>query len=326
MKTFIRNVSDALAHPVPSNLSYKVRQGHFERASFFMRTFLQLDFDEGTYQFVECCKNRTWRDAVKDSAASVFKKFMSVTSANGLSHRGSMFVFSKAQLKKLLDFEGEERLGMMLDVGAGDGNVTIQAAEFFEVVCATEVSVPMLMRLSSRGFCTVRCEQLKSESFGEGMYDAVFLLNLLDRVSRPTDIIHNAKRLLSPDGLLVIAVVLPWCPFVERGTKKLPPDERLSMDGGWCCEGASFEQSLEKFVVNVLEPIGLDLVRWSKLPYLCAGDHIKPYYVLHDAVLVLKQRAPSRQPPAGTPDFLKKHLSSRDSSWFHNPFGYVDMK
>ena len=223
-----------------------------------------------------------------------------------------MFIFSEEQLRLLLGNPIFKKNSLMIDVGAGDGNVTSRAARFFDVVVATEVSTPMLMRLACRGFCAVKCEELRSTAFGEGCYDAVFLLNLLDRVSRPTEVLLNAKKMLAPDGLLVIGLVLPFCPFVESGTKKLPPEETLEgMRGGFCCEGASFERSLEKFVLDVLAPLGLGLVRWTKLPYLCAGDSIKPFYLLNDAILVLRMRAWMQKSPGRRPSFARLCLHKK---------------
>lgn len=62
------------------------------------------------------------------------------------------------------------------------------------------------------------------------------------------------------------------------------------MTGGRCTDGnVSFEMAVAVLVTNVLEPLGFDLVCFSKVPYICQGDVLTPYYVLEDAVLVLKR-------------------------------------
>ena len=54
-------------------------------------------------------------------------------------------------------------------------------------------------------------------------------------------------------SFLAQAVVLPFCPFVEDGTKQRQPSERLNMNGGWCREGASFEAAVQRLIEQVLE-------------------------------------------------------------------------
>lgn len=46
-------------------------------------------------------------------------------------------------------------------------------------------------------------------------FDVVSCLNLLDRCDRPYDILADAKRVLKPNGILVLAIVLPFKPYVE---------------------------------------------------------------------------------------------------------------
>ncbi|TYZ67453.1 hypothetical protein PybrP1_011386, partial [[Pythium] brassicae (nom. inval.)] len=89
-------------------------------------------------------------------------------------------------------------------------------------------------------------------------------------------------------GLFLLAVVLPFSAFVEVGTQRLPPTERLSMRGGLCHEGATFEAAASVLLQNVLQPAGFKLVQFSRVPYLCRGDLRQPYYVLSDAVFVLQ--------------------------------------
>lgn len=91
-------------------------------------------------------------------------------------------------------------------------------------------------------------------------------------------------------SLFLMAVVLPWCPFVETNTKKLPPSEPLPMAGGKCVERAHFETSLATLVSNVIIPCGLEVVAWTRVPYLCEGSAVNGYYRLDDAVLLMRRR------------------------------------
>ena len=93
-----------------------------------------------------------------------------------------------------------------------------------------------------------------------------------------------------PKALFMMAVVLPWCPFVETKTKKLPPSEPLPMAGAKCQERAHFETSLAALVARVIVPMGLEVVAWTRVPYLCEGSGTHGYYRLDDAVLLMRRR------------------------------------
>jgi hypothetical protein len=116
-------------------------------------------------------------------------------------------------------------------------------------------------------------------------------LNVLDRADAPLTLLRQMRQLLAPEGRLLLAVVLPFCCFVESGTTKRSPREGLSMEGGTCREGASFEEAVAVFVSQVAEPCGFSVVSISRVPYLCSGDFRQAFYVLDDAVFVLKRKA-----------------------------------
>ena len=96
---------------------------------------------------------------------------------------------------------------------------------------------------------------------------------MLDRADRPLTLLRQLRGLVEPGhGRLLLAVVLPWCPFVEDGSKQRRPTETLPMKGGTCCEGKPFETSLRFLVERVLEPEGYALESWSRVPYISRGD------------------------------------------------------
>jgi 16S rRNA A1518/A1519 N6-dimethyltransferase RsmA/KsgA/DIM1 with predicted DNA glycosylase/AP lyase activity len=73
-----------------------------------------------------------------------------------------MFVLSRAQIQRLL--RREQRIGgSLLDIGAGDGNVTESIASLVDQVTSTEVSGPMVKSLNSRGFNCVQTADLDHE-------------------------------------------------------------------------------------------------------------------------------------------------------------------
>jgi len=101
-------------------------------------------------------------------------------------------------------------------------------------------------------------------------------------------LLESLRVSLKPSGTLVLAVVLPWCPHVEKGTEKVPPTETLSMGDATCRGKATFEASLEALVQKVLVPCGFEVVSVSRVPYLSQGDQVQRYYVLSDSIIVCK--------------------------------------
>lgn len=267
--------------------------------------------DEETSAFLGQSRDVSlWRLLVAD----VLRMFISRTTANGLVGRGGMFVFSKERARLLLRpantsvahaLPPSHRFGSLLDIGAGDGGVTAKIAELFHRVYATEVSRTMQWRLRRRGYTLLPVmdpytvagnkddartapEDVSSDG-SRRLFDVIACSNVLDRTDKPLTLLREMRASLKPDGLLILSVVLPWCPFVEFGTQQRRPSETLPMEGGECCKGASYEASLERLVLNVLQPVGFEVVRWTRLPYLCEGNLRVEYALLNDAVLVLKK-------------------------------------
>lgn len=216
----------------------------------------------------------------------------------------------------------------LLDVGAGDGSITARfvATEtpsskgnteaFSEVVC-TETAKYMRTRLAKRGFTVLlpaeladlskkNSPQLDEQQAEKQQFDVIFCFNVLDRCSKPISLLQqlhsllktNQERQTEPsdagdtdiESILVLAVVFPWCPFVELDHQQCRPEQELSLMEGYSCKnGASFEQSLERLVLNYILPAGFTLLSWTKVPYISKGDWNRPYYTLPDAVMVLSR-------------------------------------
>jgi len=248
--------------------------------------FSPLDCDASTKAFLASARCPSWWRAILSIA---LQRFMSRTSANGLVGRGTMFVLSEAQCNKLIG-AGVPR-GNLIDIGAGDGSVTATISRAFRHVYATESSLPMQWRLWWRGFHLVQGPLSPSPR----KYDVVCCLNVLDRVNKPLGLLRTLRELAAPGGVVLLAVVLPWCPFVECGPVKRPPEELLPMEGGLCSKGARWEESFNTLVTNVLEPSGFEVVTWSMVPYLCEGSPSHEYYNLDDAIFVLRAKDEKKQ-------------------------------
>ncbi|ETN06195.1 hypothetical protein, variant 3 [Phytophthora nicotianae INRA-310] len=203
-----------------------------------------------------------------------------------------MFVLSKAQVQRLLHREQPIAGGSssLLDIGAGDGNVTASLASLVDQVTTTEASAPMVAHLNARGYNSVQTCDLQHEFLqSRKPYNIISMLNVLDRADKPLTMLREIREMLDPqNGLFLLAVVLPFSAFVEQGTQRVAPTEKLPMRGGLCADGASFEIAASLLLRNVLLPAGFKLRHFSRVPYLCRGDIQQPYYVLSDAIFVLE--------------------------------------
>jgi hypothetical protein len=259
-----------------------------------------LSLDADTRAFLDSCAPAPCADLI----ASLLRRFMSLTDTNGMLGRGSMFVLSAAQAGELLrhGLAGAPGQGplTLLDVGAGDGDVTARLIAGMEAstgggrrvaATVTEASKPMGGRLRARGWAVHVGTHINASLLpGDGGYDVVSLLNLLDRCDHPGDMLADAARLIRPgSGRVLIALVLPFSEFVEDGTRRRAPYGPLPMAGARCGDGASFEDSLSAFLMRVVAPAGLVVERLARVPYLCRGDGKRRYYVLSDAILVLRR-------------------------------------
>ena len=74
------------------------------------------------------------------------------------------------------------------------------------------------------------------------------------RCDRPQTLLRQMRDALLPDGgRVVIALVLPFCPFVEVGAKQARPTESLAITG------RTVEENIASFIQNELLPLGLQL-------------------------------------------------------------------
>ena len=188
----------------------------------------------------------------------------------------------------------------ILDIGAGKGTVTAAAAEVLGVsplnVTAIETSEPLRRGLSSRGYRALRnAHELQPSD----RFDAVLLLHVLDRCDEPRQVLAAALSRLAPGGLLVLATVLPFCPRVFEGRLGAvdagrTPRGLLEMPAGATCkEKPRFEKAVVAFAAaldaNHSHARALELVAWTRLPYLSEAIGHETHHSLHSALFVLRR-------------------------------------
>ncbi len=88
---------------------------------------------------------------------------------------------------------------------------------------------------------------------------------------------------LRPGGLLIIALVLPYEPFVENHSRQSEPLEELPLDNG------CWEMGVSSLWERVLSPLGYTPLAISRLPYFCEGDMSTDYYMLADCIFILRR-------------------------------------
>lgn len=253
--------------------------------------FVQCELDADTQSFLDVSTEKSnWlgTQIMHALARLFFGWFVTRTTLNGFLGRGSMFVLSTRQFLRLLRLDAEPAavplFGSLLDVGAGDGNVTAAIAPLFCQVDVTEKSPAMRRSLNRRGFRVLDAATLRPAGDGEPqLYDVVCCLNVLDRCDTPLALLRMLRaRLTSPAGRLVLAVVLPLSQYVETGKRGTKPLEVFRV------RGSTLEQQVESLYKDVMVPAGFILESWTRLPYLCEGDLEQAYYWLDDVVMVLR--------------------------------------
>jgi len=174
-------------------------------------------------------------------------------------------------------------MGRLLDIGAGDGNVTLQYAPLFSEVFVTEASSLMCSRLKEKGFNVIPTADLADLLIQKQKFDVICCCNVLDRCSKPITVIKQIRDLLEDNGRVLFAVVLPFKPFVESGSSRKAPEEILEV------RGSNWEEYVNSLVKVAFEKEGFEVEKVAKLPYISEGDAVYNYYVLSDAIFVLKK-------------------------------------
>ena len=281
---------------------YHVEAGEIAKASKdaetdpnqIMGKFIQLHPDEETLKFIhqsieitDQLLTQMWHNLAK----TVLKRFFGYTQTdiNGYLRRGSMFVLSTEQFTLLREKAGlqsnvEHAEGSLIDLGAGDGKPTDYLRPFFKDTYATEASWAMRDILKEKGISVLDIDDWDVLQQKQRTFDAIACLNLFDRCEKPLTILSRIRKALKPGGILLIALVLPFNPYVEWNSDHQPLEYLIDPS-----ESQNNEFIFEKqipLVIKKLESIGFSIDAWTRVPYLCEGDMGQSLYVLSDAVFL----------------------------------------
>ncbi|VDO05048.1 unnamed protein product [Rodentolepis nana] len=239
--------------------------------------FVQAHQDEETTGFLQTCFDKSdwlFTQLYHSISRSILTWFMTATSCNGLLNRGSMFVYSSELFRKLINVDQDFKAERLLDLA---NNCELLAVFSFRVLEIDDWDKTLPVVPSKTKITQADVESPKAQ------YDVVACLNLLDRCAEPLTLLRRMRAVLKPEsGRLVIALVLPLSQYVET-TPNNEPLEFLEVG-----ESRAWEVQFDNFITNVLVPAGLELVRWTRVPYLCEGDFARSFYSLNDVVMVVK--------------------------------------
>ncbi len=268
-----RDVSETYRHLA---LAYGAES---ERLGPLRHAFVRLALDEDTRAWIDDAiahPHSEWMLTAKVVARQVLSDY----DANGLVGVHDMRVLGEAQWRHLLG----ETSGALLDIGAGEGQVTDALAPLHATVETTEMSAMMARKLRARGYPCHRVDLASEELPGEPrQFDTVAMLNVIDRTHRPLALVAAARALLTPHGRLVVSVPLPLRPHVHVGAHTVDPEEILPRDE------RGFEEGARALAEKLFAPLGLLVEGVSRAPYLCRGGASKPVLVLDDAIFVCRK-------------------------------------
>ncbi|RQM21260.1 hypothetical protein B5M09_003724 [Aphanomyces astaci] len=161
------------------------RANHAKNGEDLRSKFIEFDCDDETQQFLDSCFDTGVYHMITSMLSTVLNVFYSVTDTNGmlnrtlpggiLSHganqdtrvcRGANVRLLPRPSRASVELPrwtlrrcvmnpqhlSSPSIGKLLDIGAGDGNVTAKLATFVDTVYATEVSMPMVRALNAKGF------------------------------------------------------------------------------------------------------------------------------------------------------------------------------
>ena len=180
-----------------------------------------------------------------------------------------MFVYSMSQFQALLELGNNTKLDNLLDLGAGDGVTTEKMAPFFNNVYATEMSYTMQWRLSQKGYKVLdvyNWSKTIEDSEKYLKFDVISCLNLFDRCDKPITFLKDIKSALKPNGTLVVALVLPFKPYVEynrdnKPTEQLPFQTNASPDND---KDKIVSDQILVLIEQVFKPLGFELLKFLR--------------------------------------------------------------
>ena len=110
--------------------------------------------------------------------------------------------------------------GALLDIGTGIGQFLHFARDHFQVE-GTEVSESAINIAKEKYGLVLKRGQVEDIDFGDRRFDVITLFHVLEHVPNPSLVIKKCRSLLTPTGVLVIAVPNEIHSFIKRPIRRL---------------------------------------------------------------------------------------------------------
>ena len=244
----------------------------------------QLQTLDGKYNFCRCNACGYIFDSPRPSPAQIAAFYSQPEKYDSwLNQEAERDALWRRRLKKLLPYKAE---GDLLDIGAGTGQFLYHAKPFFTRVAGTEISESAVKIAKEKYEINLHAGRLEDLSLPPGSFSNVTLFHVLEHVPDPMKLMKRCRDLLSPQGILVIAVpndVLAWTSGIKKVGRRLglKAFQKFSPVLGISKAGESREIHLSHFTPTVLR----QLVEHAG--FIIAEESLDPYYVSSGARLLL---------------------------------------
>jgi SAM-dependent methyltransferase len=115
------------------------------------------------------------------------------------------FVGVRAMVSRLLSLTaGSRNLGRVLDIGCGTGALLDQLKTRSVELWGLDISPEALKYCSLRGHANLIAADAARTPFRNGYFDVVTAIGLIEHLDDDVAFLHEAKRLLTPNGVLVL--------------------------------------------------------------------------------------------------------------------------
>lgn len=155
--------------------------------------------------------------------------------------------------------------GRLLEIAAGTGQFTVDLASRAEHLVATDISPEMVVRLQGRveeaGLDGVECAVMSAYELDgpDASFDGVFCGNALHVMDDPARALAEFRRVLKPEGALVVPTFLHGVDGFRRGLSRT-----LSLVSPFVAHTRFDLASLQ----NTIAAVGFELISAEQLPGL----------------------------------------------------------
>jgi SAM-dependent methyltransferase len=126
-------------------------------------------------------------------------------------------------LASTLAARGQARFGRLLDLGCGDGNNLHWLATYAERLYGSDYNAVRLARARARvPAATLFLADILDYPAADGAFDCVFFNHVLEHIADDVRALASVRRILAPDGLLVLGVPNEGCWWWQLAYRRAP--------------------------------------------------------------------------------------------------------